>query len=302
MPQNPVSVQISNAAATGSMWFVGEGYSGSGRLPTSPLGTIQAAVDAADQGDNILILPGTYGETVTITTPGVSLIGATQSGYMRPDLAPDAGGALIVNAQGIYVRHMRFASDDSDTVLHRGNGATYVDCVFDGSSGQAATEANLRLVGGLGDDSYSASENRFVDCLFRGSNGFGVAFQHALAADGGEGTTDNQFWGCTFVDNDVSDLKSLVNTNGGGAGIYIRLLVRDCNFMTVGAAYKYIDFSAGAVGDLAANTCLITGGRFADAALTGGTGNQIDLGGQPGAMFVGNYDAIGLVDGSAFNA
>ena len=166
----------------------------------------------------------------------------------------------------------------------------------------ASTEVLLRLVGGNGDDSYSASECRIIDCLFRGSNGSGIGFQHALAADGGEGTSDNQILGCVFVDNAVSDLKSFVNTNGGGAGIYLRTLISGNRFMTAGAAYKYIDFSAGAAGDLAANSGLICGNWFADAALTGGTGNQIDLGGQALVMFVGNYDAAGLVDGSAFNS
>lgn len=285
----------------GNVWWVNAGASGSGTSPEDAFGTIQGAVDRAISGDTIMVFSGTYDENVTVDDDYVSIIGAQSGGYARPDIVPTAGVALVVNGQGFYARHLRFASADSDTVQWHSNGGQAIDCVFDGAAGQASTETNLRLVPSATDDSFSASENKFIDCLFRGSTGSGVTFQHALAAGGGEGTSDNQFLGCTFVDNAVSDLISKVNTNGGGAGIYIKLLVNGCNFLTVGAAYKYINFSAGAAGDLTANSCLISNNWFADEALTGGAGNQIDLGGQSKAMFVGNYDCAGLVNGSTFN-
>lgn len=285
----------------GNVWWVLSGASGSGTSPEDAFGTIQGAVDRAISGDTIMVFGGDgYDETVTVTTDYLSIIGAQIAGYARPDLAPDAGSALLVQAQGFYTRHMRFASADSDTVVWNGNGGQAVDCVFDGDSGQASTETNLRLVENV-DDSHTASENQFVNCLFRGSNGSGVTFQHGLAVYGGDTTSDNQFIACTFVDNAVSDLISKVNTNGGGAGIYKKLVVTGCQFETVGAAYKYINFSAGAAGDLTANSCLISGNWFADEALTGGAGNQIDLAGQAKAMFVGNFDAAGIVNGAAFN-
>lgn len=287
----------------GTVWFVNsEAGGGDGSSPDSCLATIGAALTRAHSGDTILVFPGSYDENLTVTTDYISIIGATLAGYARPDIVPTAGTALTVSTgQGFVARHLRFYSADSDTVVQNANGAAYTDCVFDGDSGQASTETNLRLVPSATDDSYSASENRFIDCQFRYSNGSGVTFQHALAAGGGEGTSDNQFYGCVFTANAVSDLISKVNTNGGGAGIYLRLLVNRCNFQTVGASFKYINLSAGAAGDLTANSCLISGNWFADEALTGGTGNQIDLGGQSKAMFVGNFDCIGLVNGAAFN-
>lgn len=277
---------------------------GDGSAPDSALATIQAAIDRTTDGagDLIFVFPGTYNENLTVENSGVNIIGCMYAGYERPDVVPDTGVALTVSTgQGFYCRHMRFASADSDSVIQNANGFTYDDCVFDGDSGQAATEANLRLVPSATDDSYSASEGQVINCLIRGSNGFGIAMQHALAAGGGEGTSDNVIAGCRFVDNAVSDLKSLINTNGGGAGIYLRLSVTGNQFMTSGASYKYINFSAGAGGDLTANSCLISNNWFADEALTGGTGNQIDLGGQAKAHFAGNYDDIGLVNGTSFN-
>ncbi len=281
----------------GNVWWVNDGASGSGTSPEDAFGTIQGAVDRAIAGDTIMVFSGSYDETVTITANYISIIGAQLGGYGRPDLAPAAGVALIVSGQGFTTRHMRFVSADSDSVQWHGNGGAAIDCVFDGAAGQAATEANLRLVGAT-DSSHSASENLFLDCLFRGStSGAGIIFQYALAAAGGAAVTDNQIINCRFYANGV-DLLSATNTNGGGAGIFLNLLVTGCQFLTVGASYVYMDMDQGAAGDLAVNSCLISNNWFADEALISA---QIDITGQANAMFVGNYDAAGLVNGSTFN-
>lgn len=281
----------------GAVYWVNAGAAGSGTSPEDAFGTIQGAVDRAISGDTIMVFAGTYDETVTVDDDYISIIGAQSGGYARPDVAPEAGVALIVNGQGFHTRHMRFVSADSDTVQWHSNGGSAVDCVFDGDAGQAATEANLRLVGLAADDSYSASENLFLDCLFRGStSGAGIIFQHA-ALPSGVGTSDNQLVNCRFYANGV-DLLSAVNVDGGGAGIFLNLLVTGCQFLTVGAAYVYMDMDQGAAGDLTANSCLISNNWFSDEALVAG---QIDISGQANAMFVGNYDAAGLVNGSTFN-
>lgn len=282
----------------GNVWWVLSGMSGSGTSPEDAFGTIQAAVDRAIAGDTIMVMGGDgYDETVTVDDDYISIIGAMIGGYARPDVAPDAGVALIVNGQGFYTRHMRYVSADSDSVQWHGNGGQAVDCVFDGDAGQAATEACLRLVGLAADDSYTASENLFLDCLFRGStSGAGIIFQHA-ALPSGVGVSDVRIVGCRFYGNGV-DLLSAVNVDGGGAGIFLNLLVTGCQFLTVGAAYVYMDMDQGAAGDLAANSCLISNNWFADEALIAA---QIDISGQANCMFVGNYDAAGLVNGSTFN-
>lgn len=297
VPVGPAAFSVPHQP-NGNVWWVLSGASGSGTSPEDAFGTIQAAVDRAISGDTIMVFGGEgYDETVTVDDDYISIIGAQTAGYARPDLAPDAGVALIVNGQGFVTRHMRFVSADSDSVQWHGNGGMAIDCVFDGDAGQAATEANLRLVGNADDDSYTASENLFMDCLFRGStSGAGVIIQHA-ALPSGVGCSDNQFVNCRFVANGV-DFLSAVNVDGGGAGIFLNLLITGCQFMTVGAAYVYMDMDQGAAGDLAANSCLISNNWFADEALIAA---QIDITGQANCMFVGNYDAAGLVDGSTFN-
>lgn len=277
---------------------------GDGSSPESSLQTISAALaklatNGTAYGSTIFVAPGTYDENITVSIDGVSIIGNVMAGYERPDVVPTSGVALTVTTgQGFNCQHIRFAGNTSDTVIHNANGATYVDCVFDGDAGQAATEACLRLVPSATDDSYSASENKFIGCLFRGStSGAGVIFQHAVAAGGGEGTTDNQILGCTFVDNGV-DLLSATNVDGGGAGIFIKLVVGGCYFLTGGTAYVYMDLDQGAAGDLTANTALLSGNWFNDEAIVAA---QIDISGQASVNFVGNFDAAGVIDGSTFN-
>lgn len=262
-----------------------------------PLATLAKAFALALPGDVIYVAPGTYAENVTVTTDFLTVIGAAPSGYGRPDWVPAAGSALVVQAQGFAAQNIRFSNgDDTDVVAQHGNGFRYDSCVFDGAA-QGATHALLRLVGAV-DDHYSASEGVVSNNLFRGSPGIGIALQCALAAAGGEGTSDNQIFGNAFVGNGV-DIKSLTNVNGGGAGLFIRTQIAGNRFETVGAAFVYMALHQGAAGDLAANSALISGNVFADVALIAA---QVAIAGQPNVIFAGNYDAKGLVDGSAFNA
>lgn len=289
----------------GSYWFVDQvnGTDGnSGRAINDAVASIGFILDFVQAGDTVVIAPGSYEENLTITTDYITFVGWSPSGYARPDIVPTTGSALqVTTGQGFVAKHVRFYSADADVVIQNANGFKYEDCVFDGDSGQASTELLLRLVPSATDDSYSASEGKILNNLFRGSNGSGIGFQHALAAGGGEGTSDNEIAYNRFINNAVSDLKSFVNTNGGGAGIILSTSIHDNQFMTSGAAYKYINFAAGAAGDLTANNYLISANYFADEALTGGAGNQIDLGGQAKAHFAGNFDDAGVVNGTTFN-
>ena len=286
----------------GHYWFVNQttGVDGqSGKNINEAFATIQYAINTAQSGDTIVVAPGSYTENLTVTTDYLTIVGWSPSGYARPDVVPASGIALSVTANGFTCVHVRFASaDNSDSVGQHGDGFLYNDCVFDGNALQSS-KANLRLVGNTTDN--TASEGKILNSYIRGGGAAGIVIQHKLAATGGEGTTDNEIAGCRFVDNVTSDLLSAVNTNGGGAGIYINLSVHDNQFMTSGAAYKYINFSAGAAGDLTANACLISDNFFADEALTGGAGNQIDLGGQSKAHFAGNYSDASVVNGTTFN-
>lgn len=282
----------------GVVAFVGSAAMMAAFAGNNTYSSLQSAFDASPEGSVIFAAPGSYEENLVVSKDYISLVQLNGAGYGRPDIVPATGPALIVHGQGFTSMGMRYASPDDDSVRQHGNGFQYIDNVFDGDAGQSSAEACMRLVGAV-DDSHTASEGLIYSNLFRGStSGIGLAFQYALAAAGGTGVTDNRVIGNRFYGNGV-DLKSLTNTNGGGAGIFLKLELSGNWFMTVGAAYVYADMNQGAAGDLAVNSGLFSGNWFADAALIAA---QFAINGQPKAIFAGNYDAAGLVNGAAFNS
>ncbi|MEU3463933.1 right-handed parallel beta-helix repeat-containing protein [Streptomyces sp. NPDC006733] len=77
-------------AQAGSVLLVGEGQS------------IQAAVDRAEAGDTVLVLPGTYRESVRLTVSGVTLRGSGERTVLTPAAVP-AGSACAEAGHGICV-------------------------------------------------------------------------------------------------------------------------------------------------------------------------------------------------------
>ena len=297
----PVIPQGISFSKNSKVFFVAPNGGGNGTSVNQPVPTIQGAIDLCRSGfgDVIFVAPGTYAENLTIVGKDyISIIGCVTPGYARPDVVPAAGIALsCTTSQGLVLQHMRFASSDSDSVVNEGNGFQFVDCVFDGDSGQSATETNLRLVGNSADDSYTASEGLIQDCLFRNSNGSGLTFQHA-ATPSGVGTTDNRIINCRFYGNAQKDIISAANTSGGGAGIVLTTEINGCQFLTKNkAVYMTLNTVSFAGGDAALNSGLISGNSFANTASLNNT--KIAIGGTA-LVFTGNFDAVGVTNGSAF--
>lgn len=266
--------------------------------------TIQAAVDkcTSNQGDRVFIAgaPTAYAENVTITNKHLlSLVGVYAAGWGRPDIVPATGKALAIdNSHGTVLEHLRLSStNDSDGVTNEGNGFLFNDCVFDGTSAQGATRANLRLVGDATSSSYTASEGLIVNCLIRGSGGIGLAFQHANAPSG-VGVSDVEVRKTRFYGNTGADIATVAGASGGGAGIVSNLLIEKNKFMTFRkTTYLDMDQASFAGGDLLLNTGMIAANYFADDAALNAT--KIDISGTS-MSFVGNFNAIGIVDGSTF--
>src|ERR1043166_5280014 len=103
-------------------------------------------------------MPASYDENVVITKDYVSLVGLLPGGYARPDVVPAAGVPLTVKGQGFTADHLRFAGTAADSVVQKGNGFVFSDCVFDGDG--TAAKAGLRLVPDDVDDSFTASEGK----------------------------------------------------------------------------------------------------------------------------------------------
>src|ERR1044071_3709635 len=87
----------------------------------SPGQSIQAAVDAARPGDTIVVRPGTYRESVRISTPGLTLRGSGDRTVVMPaagraasgdDCAGAGNGICVLGAadrtvDGVTIRSLR---------------------------------------------------------------------------------------------------------------------------------------------------------------------------------------------------
>lgn len=263
-----------------------------------PLATIQEGVDRCTSGAgdrvNINVASSAYAEAVTVTSKDyVSLIGhLNESAWGRPDIWPASGSGLVVSlSQGFSAKRIYFGSDDNDAAKIDSEGWGLQDCKFQGSSD------GLLLKGHATNDSYGAGQGLADRCTFEANGASGIRFEHANLTSG-IGSWGNQIRRSTFRDNVGADLLSAVGASGGGAGIFLALQVHGNWFQDSGAAHVYMDMDQGVAGDLAANSGIISGNWFADDALIAA---QCDISGQPKVYFIGNYDALGLVDGSAFN-
>ncbi|MCD6163719.1 MAG: right-handed parallel beta-helix repeat-containing protein [candidate division Zixibacteria bacterium] len=140
----------------------------SGEFYVGPGMTIQAAIDAASDGDIINVLAGTYAEALNIPTNNLSIIGAGRS-----LVAIDAGGLSGFNNSGIYVA---------------GNAVTLQGFTFTGEPSTAAPRYGIKygsVVGGaLTDILVTEFYRTGVDML--GSDGL-VISNFESADNGGNG-------------------------------------------------------------------------------------------------------------------
>ena len=285
----------------GKVWFVDAGLGSdgnSGQDPTQAFATIQRAIDLAGdgRGDTIFVFPGSYEENLIVNKDYLTITAAMVSGYAKPDIVPTSGLALYNQAaQGMVLQNLRLAApaEDIDLMRIEGNGYKIINCVLDGDAAQGNDKGLVRLKGNDTDDSYTASEGVIFGCLFRGSGGVGLIFDTAEVAVG-VGETDVLVDSCVFIANDQSDIV----TADTGPGLYSvqRSEIFECRFMTKNKT-NYIDLTTsngGAAGD---QNGAITGNRFAADAIDA---TRVAMVGT-GFVFNGNYDTVGLVDGSALD-
>jgi hypothetical protein len=235
--------------------------------------TIQAAVNAATDGDRILIAPGTYAERIAWTGKGLSLIGTDGAGSTIIDArgVPGTGPAIDVDlvsgqiflAQGLTVRgdEARFASGityfgGAGMLLARGEhiiqGCVIEDCSITNWPG-----FGLRFGGGV--LVYGISTVRVFDSVFRNNSGdTGGAF----AAEGA-----GEIRGCLFENNTAL-------SEGGAALLPPDLIaLEDCTFRNNTAPLS----GAVRVGSNAAaiTRCVFIGNSATDGNGQGGIGGAI---------------------------
>ncbi|TGD94864.1 hypothetical protein EU555_30910, partial [Methylobacterium nonmethylotrophicum] len=198
------SFQVANAAGTDTLTnveVVDDARAGRTLLVGgSGYGTIQAAIDAAQSGDTILVAQGTYAENLVVSTANVTLRALSTSAVIQGGIAINAG-ATGVTLDGFTISGTVPGNEDS-SVFVLANGATITNNVIT-NPGTAGTGTGI--VVGNGSGAATISDNTIT-----GFN-YGV---YVNAGTGGPSTVaDNIFTnnteGLVFEQgpsvNDVSD-------------------------------------------------------------------------------------------------
>lgn len=234
--------------------------------------TIQAAVDAAIRGDNILIAPGQYDETVTIgrtDAQGNALnnltiigLGGRGAAFIEPS-TEDANG-LVCHADDVSIFNLGIAGEDeTSAVALTVTGARFraFSCKIEGGADQ--------LVIGPGTDAQVTAGTRgtgadflFQDCEFCwGTDGI------VLTCTDYGAVTNGRFERCRFHNLTAKHVTEAVGSGGSASVAFRNITIVDCDFDNLEdgtAPTNYIDLN----GDNA-NTGIVTRCSFPTAINSG---------------------------------
>lgn len=209
--------------------------------------TIQAAVDASASGDVILVAPGGYDETVTITTGGITIVGLGGRGatFIEPTTA-GAEGMQIAGVDDVTLVNLGVAGEGTASYALNLNDVSRFRayaCKFEGIDAGPAVLLNGTADGQVGDA-------LFRDCEF------------AWSAVGVLGD-DSAYGFPTQVFLDVCRFHNIVTAciSDGDASI-VNLEVSDCIFDNAEDGTAPTDY---VIVDGAASTGIFSGNRFATA-------------------------------------
>ena len=291
-----------NTRDQGQVWFVDDVNGADGQTgtdPTNALKTIGRALTLANSGtgDTIFVAPGSYNELVVVTKDYISIIGSIQGGFARPDIGGAVGVALSVSGQGFVMRHCRvFATGNADAVIQTGNGFEYDDCVFDGASAQSA-KALLRLLPSSTVTQLTASEGQISNNYFRGAPAaaFAIIFDDG-AAPVAVGSTDNKIYGNRFSQNAGVDIAT-ADSGGVGTLYSVRFVLIHRNTFEDKNKATYLDFTTANGGAASDQSGTVAGNGFATDTMTTTKIKAVGT----AFTFPGNYDNVGIFDGSVLD-
>lgn len=130
-------------------------WSGNTRHVPADYPTIQAAVDASDPGDLVLIEPGVYRESVDVRIPGVTLRGVDRNEVVIDGEFERANGIQVIFTDGVVVENLTTINNTLNGVFWsgvRGYRASYVTAVNNGDYGIYAFDSG----DGLFEHSYAS--------------------------------------------------------------------------------------------------------------------------------------------------
>jgi hypothetical protein len=197
--------------------------------------TIQEAVNAAAEGDTIVVARGVYYESVTVGTPNLTIIGkkAVIDSSLLLSLTVNAASfytAMNINAPGVTVQGFTFRNGSYHIQVYSDD-CRILKCTFRNSG------TNAVHVG-----SYNGTE--VSGCRFVGTGGYGIYVAGSSGTSGSftRNTILQTNSGGIYVSGGMNAVvdRNVVNGTGNGQGIYV--------------------FGSGAV---------VTGNRATDIASTG---------------------------------
>jgi hypothetical protein len=130
-------------------------WSGNTRKVPADYPTIQAAVDAADQGDLVLVDRGIYRETVDVRTPGLTIRGVDRNEVIIDGEFERANGIQAIFTDGVVVENLTTMNHTRNGVFWsgvRGYRGSYVTAVNNGDYGIYAFDSG----DGLFEHSYAS--------------------------------------------------------------------------------------------------------------------------------------------------
>lgn len=164
--------------------------------------SIQAAVDAASPGETVRLLPGTYRESVLITTSGVTLRGSGPKTVISPPATADTTNSCARDGHGICV--LGTAADVLTDVSVRS--LTVTGFPQHGLWASRTDGLSVRGVSARDNGVWGLAQQRSTRAAFRGNtatgNGdAGLFLANAIDAEGGATDTG----GTLIADNRLSD-------------------------------------------------------------------------------------------------
>lgn len=210
--------------------------------------TIQAAVDAAVDGnaDAILVVPGQYAETVTVSRSHDKLtiigLGGRGAAYIEPT-TEDASG-MLVHADDVTLRNLGVAGEDETSAVAltvTGSRFRAYESKFEGGLRQV-------LIGpGTVAQEAAGTHGRGADSLFEDCEiAWGTEGIVLQGTDYG-GCTQTYIRNCRFHDLTAESIGENVGSGGSAAVTFFGLNVRGCTFEDLEngtAPTKYISLNA----------------------------------------------------------
>ncbi|TDT27558.1 nitrous oxidase accessory protein NosD [Streptomyces sp. BK208] len=153
--------------------------------------SIQKAVDAAHSGDTVLVTPGVYRESVTVSTPDLTLRGTGRSTVVQPGTAKAAADTCAGRGNGICVLGTKDENVKGVTVAD----LTVTGFTQTGVFSMATDGLTVRNVNAVKNGVWGIAQERSVHGVFRGNtardNGdAGIFLANAVKAEEGAADTE----------------------------------------------------------------------------------------------------------------